>query len=668
MLDIKTKNSIDRARNILVGKIPSPSSQVEQITIAMLYKFMDDMDLESVNLGGKPTFFADKYEQYSWHEIMSKTVSAQDRYNRYTKALEEFYTHPSLPQTFKDVFKNATVPFKEAEILTMFLKEIDSGLSYDDSEQLGDAYEYLLSVLGSQGDLGQFRTPRHIIDFIVELVDPKKDELILDPACGTAGFLISAYKHIIRENTDKTPGDKLNFDEKMEILKHITGYDIEPSMVRIAEMNMFLHGASDPDIFEYDTLTNDDKWDEKFNVILANPPFMTPKGGIKPHNKFGVKANRSEILFVDYIQSHLRVNGRAGVIVPDGVVSKKDKSYQIVRKELLDNSLYAVISLPAGVFYPYSPVSTFILLLDKQIAKESSEIIFADLSYDGFALNKNRKPIKKNEIPEFITLLKEIKDGKEVNDNRIFKVSKEVIAENNYDLKLNNYKNKTHKAKEIRKPNEITKEIEELEQKNINLRKQLNKLFTAMDKKMNSQEWETKPLRETCEFYNGKAHEKVIDENGEYILINAKFISTKGTTIKRTNANLFPLIPGDVTMVMSDVPNGKALARTFLIEEENKYTLNQRICALRSKSYNPKFLSIVLNRHKYLLDFDDGNSQTNLRKDDILDCEVILPPIEIQNEYVEIVKCAEELQKTLQLNLESVSELIEAKTIEYFSE
>ena len=221
MLNTKTKNSIDKARNILVGKIPSPSAQVEQITLAMLYKFMDDMDQESILLGGKATFFSGEYESYSWKNIMSKTVSAQDRYNRYTEALEKFYAHPDLPQTFKDVFKNATVPFKEADILTMFLKEIDDGLSYDDSEQLGDAYEYLLSVLGSQGDLGQFRTPRHIIDMIVEIVNPEKTDTILDPACGTAGFLISAYKHILKENTDKVVGDKMNFDERMEVLKHI---------------------------------------------------------------------------------------------------------------------------------------------------------------------------------------------------------------------------------------------------------------------------------------------------------------------------------------------------------------------------------------------------------------------------------------------------------------
>jgi type I restriction enzyme M protein len=144
----------------------------------------------------------------------------------------------------------------------------------------------LLSVLGSQGDAGQFRTPRHIIDFMVEVLDPRKNETILDPACGTAGFLISAWKHILKTITDKTVGDKLTPDERTKLAGNIKGYDISPDMVRLSLVNLYLHGFSDPHIVEYDTLTSDEKWDEVADVILANPPFMSPKGGIKPHKRF----------------------------------------------------------------------------------------------------------------------------------------------------------------------------------------------------------------------------------------------------------------------------------------------------------------------------------------------------------------------------------------------
>ncbi|MDD4089697.1 MAG: N-6 DNA methylase [Tissierellia bacterium] len=440
MLGIKTKKAIDDARNILVGKIPSPNTQVEQITIAMLYKFMDDMDQQSKELGGKITFFADDFAQYSWRTIMSKTLGAQERFNRYVEALEKFYSRPKLPQTFKDIFKNATVPYRDADVLTMFLRTIDEGLSYGDSEQLGDAYEYLLMILGSQGDLGQFRTPRHIIDMMVEIVDPQKGDYILDPACGTAGFLISAYKHILKNNMDEKPGDKMNFDERVEVLKHITGYDIEPSMVRIAEMNMFLHGATDPDIHEYDTLTMEDRWEEKFNVILANPPFMTPKGGIKPHKKFGIKANRAEVLFVDYIASHLRAEGRAGIIVPEGILFQSGTAYKELRKNLIENSLIAVISMPSGVFNPYAGVKTSILFLDKKIAKEKQDILFIEMNNDGYSLGTQRNVIAGSELSLIIETIKNYKKGEKYIFANSFTVKKQQLLKENHSLSFNKYK------------------------------------------------------------------------------------------------------------------------------------------------------------------------------------------------------------------------------------
>ena len=455
MLDFKTRNAIDKARDILVGKVPNPSTQVEQITIAMLYKFMDDMDDDSRSLGGNATFFTGAYEQYSWSNIMKKTISAQERYNKYTEALEKFYSHPNLPQTFKDVFKNASVPFKEADILTLFLKEIDDGLSYGDSEQLGDAYEYLLMVLGSQGNLGQFRTPRHIIDMIVEIINPQKNETILDPACGTAGFLISAYKHILKNNMDKIPGDKMNFDERLEVLQHITGYDIEPSMVRIAEMNMFLHGATNPDIYEYDTLTDDSRWEEKFNVIIANPPFMTPKGGIKPHKKFSIKANRSEVLFVDYISSHLRAEGRAGIIVPEGVVFQSGTAYKDLRKNLIENSLIAVISMPSGVFAPYSGVKTSILILDKKIAKTKNEVLFIEMKNDGYSLSAQRNEISGSEIPDIIRTVNNFVNNEKYNFTNAFEVSKKELLKDDYSLAINNYKKIEIELKEYETPSVI---------------------------------------------------------------------------------------------------------------------------------------------------------------------------------------------------------------------
>ncbi len=212
-------------------------------------------------------------------------------------------------------------------------------------------------MLGSQGDAGQFRTPRHIIDFIVEVIDPKKNETVLDPACGTAGFLISSYKHILRANSSPpspsgrgagSEGDLLTPDEKGRLAQNFKGYDISPDMVRLSLVNLYLHGFADPHIAEYDALTSQDRWNEYADVILANPPFMSPKGGIKPHNRFSVQSKRSEVLFVDYMAEHLTPTGRAGIIVPEGIIFQSQTAYKQLRKMLVEEYLVAVVSLPAG--------------------------------------------------------------------------------------------------------------------------------------------------------------------------------------------------------------------------------------------------------------------------------------------------------------------------------
>ena len=195
MLDQETKRRIDSCRDILVGKVPDPKSQVEQITISLIYKFMDDMDKQSEQWGGKATFFIGDYEKYAWSKMFDPRMGGHEMTILYGEAIERMNQNPNIPQLFRDIFKNAYLPYRDPETLKSFLKEINE-FTYDHSERLGDAFEYLLSVLSSQGDAGQFRTPRHIIDFIVEVVDPQKKETVLDPACGTAGFLISSYRHI----------------------------------------------------------------------------------------------------------------------------------------------------------------------------------------------------------------------------------------------------------------------------------------------------------------------------------------------------------------------------------------------------------------------------------------------------------------------------------------
>ena len=399
MLDAATRRRIDTARDILVGKVPDPKSQVEQITIALIYKFMDDMDAEAEELGGERAFFAGEFAGYGWARLMRPGLGGHETLTLYADALARMAENPGIPPLFRAIFTNAYLPFRDPETLRAFLKVIDE-FRYDHSERLGDAFEYLLSVLGAQGAAGQFRTPRHLIDFMVEVLDPKKDERVLDPACGTAGFLISSYRHIRTANTDAHGHDRLSPDDRARLAANFTGYDISPDMVRLSLVNMYLHGFVAPRIFEYDTLTSQDRWHEWADVILANPPFMSPKGGIRPHNRFAVNSKRSEVLFVAYIAEHLTPGGRAGVIVPEGVIFQSQRAYTQLRKQMVAEYLLAVVSLPAGVFQPYSGVKTSILILDKALARQTDHIAFFSVAHDGYDLGAQRRPIAANDLPQ----------------------------------------------------------------------------------------------------------------------------------------------------------------------------------------------------------------------------------------------------------------------------
>lgn len=471
MLDNITKRRIDDCRDILVGKLPDPKSQIEQITIALIYKFMDDMDKEAIELGGKAKFFSDytipdpndpkkeiviPFEKYSWDNLFDTKVSATEMLKLYSEAIEGMVKNPNIPELFSNIFKNAYLPYRDPETLKMFLKTI-SEFEYTHSEKLGDAFEYLLSVMGSQGDAGQFRTPRHIIDFLVAAVDPNKNDTILDPACGTAGFLISAFKYITNNGNDYrrdaihgvSTGKNLTPDEQKRLIKNFVGYDISPDMVRLSLVNLYLHGFSDPHIHEYDSLSSEDRWNETFDVVLANPPFMSPKGGIRPHKKFTITSNRSEVLFVDYIAEHLNPKGRAGIIVPEGIIFQSGTAYKALRKMLIDKYLYAVVSLPAGVFNPYSGVKTSILLMDADLAKKTKDVLFVKIDNDGYGLGAQRNAVKGGQLEEAISTLKTFREncieGKPFENNTLAQaVSKTEIGKSgDYNLSGESYKLQT---------------------------------------------------------------------------------------------------------------------------------------------------------------------------------------------------------------------------------
>lgn len=464
MLDKDTKKKIDDARDTLVGVLPLPTDQIELITIALIYKFMDDQDEELRQVGLQEKFFTGELKEFSWQQLMSNQLSADQRVTKFINGIEAIQKAKQVPNLFREIFLNAFLKFRDGKVLQRFL-DIINGFTYDHSEELGNSFEYLLMTMGAQGDNGQFRTPRNIIDFIVEVTDPQKDETILDPACGTGGFLVSAFKHILKRNTagyetakvelenyvaEGIPvywGAKLSSSERNTIEKNIVGYDNTPLMVRLARVNLYLHHFGNPQIHEYNTLITDTRWKDKYDCILANPPFMTPKGGIDPHDKFRIPANRTEILFSSYILQHLNPDGKAGFVVPEGIIFQTSGDYVTLRNWLIyEAGLWAVVSLPAHIFQPYSGVKTSILFIDREIARKRKEILLVKIDNDGFSLNTNRNPIKDNDLPSALEWMEHCKKDLEqfkkdikIKSDSPF-VSKLLLLHRDEFAKLDHYK------------------------------------------------------------------------------------------------------------------------------------------------------------------------------------------------------------------------------------
>lgn len=408
------KKNIDNLRQILVGKVTDPKEQIEQITYSLIYKYMSIVDDKSVSIGGQKSFFVKDLKEFHWNNLFDTSLSGPEKLNLYKNAIEQFGLSKNLPELFRKIFLNAEIPFSNNNLHTfnLYLNDVNA-FDIDKYESLGNLYEYLLSFCGVQGDAAQFRTPRHLIDFIVSVVEPNEQDSVLDPSCGTGGFLLSTFNFVSKNLTKK------NAKIVKNIMENMTGYDIGPEMVKMSLVNLYLHGFPNPKIYEYDTLTDDEKWSESFDTIFANPPFMTPKGGIIPHKKFSISAKRSEILFVDYITSHLNKPFKGGIIVPDGVLHNNYKAYKEVRKNLINNNfLYCIVELPHGAFKPYASVKTHIMLFDSKISEKNDKILYLNVKNDGFTQTDARKAIKDNDLPEIEKIILEYKKNNKLLHNK----------------------------------------------------------------------------------------------------------------------------------------------------------------------------------------------------------------------------------------------------------
>ena len=606
MLTAETKRRLDACRNVLVGKLPLPTDQVELITLALIYKFMDDLDEESVRLGGRRSFFVGPLEKYRWRALLPQTVSADERMNLFAEGIEAIGKAEHLPALFRDIFRNSFLKFRDARILTLFLNEVN-GFVYSHSEELGNAFEYLLKTMGIQAENGQFRTPRHIINFMVACLDPQPNDRILDPACGTGGFLVSCYKHILAQHTSagsKIPGDKLTHDQRQKVYSNLTGYDVTDLMVKLSKVNLFLHGFPDPAIHIYDTLTNDVRWNEKADLILANPPFMTPKGGVSPHARFGVTSRRTEVLFLDYILEHLAADGRAGVIVPEGIHFVDHGAYTKLRRMLVDDAmLVADVALPHGVFKPYASVKTHILLVDRQLARQTSEILFVEIENDGFTQSDTRLPIDGDQLPAALTTVRNffqaVRQGQSWQRSNFgvmaFTVAKDRILRNKSRNLLGRWYDLT------------------------------NRVTHRSDV----------PLRRLGDFADVKdgPSPNMATLPGDYVLVvPAKERKTADHWDFDGNAVCVPLV--------SSAGHGKAEIKR-LHYQEGKFALATTMCAVFSKDEQdvvPRYLHILLSRlsDQLLVPLMCGATNVTMNSSQLLELVLPVPKPDIQEEIIEI--------------------------------
>jgi len=589
------KKRIDTLRDILVGAVPSPAGQIEQITYALIYKFMSDIDDRAASIpGGKRTYFTGEYEKYGWHELMTPTLGAHDRLTLYREALGGLAKNPGLPELFQGIYQNAYLTFNDPRVLTLFLKEIDN-FKHSNSDDIGDAYEYLLQITGAQGDVGQFRTPRHIIKFIVEAVNPTKSDSVLDPAVGTAGFLIAAYNHVKHhhDGVDEISGlpneneQRLTSDELDKLHKNYHGFDIDPTMVRTAKVNMYLHGFKTPDIKNHDSLSSEDFWNERYDVILANPPFMSPKGGIKPHDKFGIVANRAEVLFVDYIASHLKPTGRAGIVVPEGIIFQSGKAYKELRKNLVENYLYAVVSLPAGVFQPYSGVKTSVLLLNKELARQRDEVLFIKIENDGYSLGAQRRKNSGDQFPEALKLIESFTNGQDINSEFAHVTTRTQIADSgDYNLTGERYRTTTPSS---------------------------------------TQEWDTVKLGEIIKLNFGERITKSKSTGTLYPVYGGGGESFRTDNFNRENEYVV------ARFAMSESCVRYVENKFWLMDSGGSFSIKSEYAHQVDKDYVGKLL---LGRQQDVYACARGGAQKNLNNEHFYQIEIPLPPIEIQRKIV----------------------------------
>lgn len=486
MLTGELRSQIDRIWDAFwTGGLSNPLTVIEQMTYLLFIKRLDELQQQKENKANllkrsieQPIYNPDEYD-LRWSRFKDRDPESMFQLFIQPNGVFEFMRNVGARNaTFSKYMKGATFMIPTPRLLAMVVDMLTK-VEMSDRDTNGDLYEYLLSKIASAGKNGQFRTPRHIIRMMVELVQPQVDEVICDPSAGTCGFLTVASEYV-RERHDEALYDenhRKHFNERM-----FMGMEFDPTMIRIGAMNMILHGIENPNLRDVDSLSEaNTDFQERATLVLANPPFKgsLDKDAVDDKIRQIVDSTKTELLFLGLIIKGLKLGGRAAVIVPDGVLFGSSKAHQQIRKALIDEQrLQAVISMPSGVFKPYAGVSTAVLLFTKTNSGGTDKVWFYDMKADGYSLDDKRSAVTQNDIPDIINRYHQLADeAGRARTERSFLVPVDEIRENKYDLSINRYKEVVYEEVEYEAPAAIIAQIEELDVERRELLAQLKEVL-----------------------------------------------------------------------------------------------------------------------------------------------------------------------------------------------
>lgn len=470
MVTGELKNKIDGIWDIFWSNgVANPLTVIEQLTYLMFIKILDDTELRKESNAAaldmpvaNPTFDED-HQNCRWSVFRNYEPDAM--YSNMNQNVFPFIKSnlgSSKDTAFAKYMKDATFVVSNARTLTRIVDKLEE-IDLNNKDIMGDVYEYLLSKLATSGTNGQFRTPRHIINMMVELMQPTTDDVICDPAMGSAGFICGAAQYIRKHH-----GEELMDSDVMRRFKTtmFTGHDTDSTMMRIGAMNMMLHGVEAPNITQMDSLSEDNEIRNAYTLIMANPPFKgsLDKETIAKDLLNVATTTKTELLFLALFLKSLQIGGRCASIVPDGVLFGSQKAHKAIRKELIEkNRLEAVISMPSGVFKPYAGVSTAILIFTRTDNGGTDNVWFYDMQADGFSLDDKRDPIKDNDIPDIIERFRNLDaEATRARTEKSFIVPVQEIVDNDYDLSINKYKETVYEKVEYPPTSEILAELKQL--------------------------------------------------------------------------------------------------------------------------------------------------------------------------------------------------------------